>query len=427
MTCHNPKVHVGYVLRVFPSLSQTFVLNEIRALEALGARVTVLTLDPAASDRSLPAEDVGSGNLIDVDGPAPASAWLWLLRHHPLRLVRVLTEVATARSPYLWRVFVKAVWVAQLAELAGIQHLHAHLRLGTDAAWLVHRLTGRRFSFTAHSGNLFVAEMARFLPRELQAADFAVTVCRSNRALMAAREPSSVGKIHVILPFLHADLFQQRELRGPEPSPSNARHNSPLRLIAVARLIPKKGLGVLLDAIHLLARRHIRVHLSIVGEGPDRCRIEKGIASLGLADRVWLLGARPPSRVRQLIAAADVLVLASVQDPNGDADATPTVLGEAMATGLPVISTRLNGIPEIVPEGAGLLVPPGDVPALAQAIAALAAMSPEQRRAMGATGRTFVHENWNRDHDAERLIALFHQASDAGPPVCTQHGAPATA
>jgi glycosyltransferase involved in cell wall biosynthesis len=408
-----PTLHIGYVLRVFPSLAQTFVINEIKALEALGVKVTVLALNPAASHRCLAADALHHGDLINIEGSAPTSAWLWLLRQHPLRLVRVLTEVATARSPHLRRALAKAVRVAHLAELAGVGHLHAHLRLGTDTAWLVHRLTGRRFSFTAHSGNLFVAKMTRFLARELQAADFAVTVCHSNRALMAAREPAAVGKIHVIRPFLHAELLQQCDLgRRCDPSPSRVRRDRSLHLISVARLVAKKGLGILVEAIGMLARRQIDVRLFIVGEGRERCQIEQRINALDLGERIRLLGARSHSEVRRLIAAADALVLASVQTPNGDADATPTVLGEAMAMGLPVVSTRLSGIPEVVPEGAGLLVPPGDPSALADAIGEITTMPAERRQAMGMCGRRFVREHWNGNEDVHRLAALFRRGID---------------
>jgi glycosyltransferase involved in cell wall biosynthesis len=111
-------------------------------------------------------------------------------------------------------------------------------------------------------------------------------------------------------------------------------------------------------------------------------------------------------------------VLASVKAPDGDSDATPTVIGEAMATGLPVISTTIAGIPEIVPEGAGFLVPPGDSAALADAIEQIARMSPAARKAMGLRGRAFVLDRWNPASGAERLKALFSEA------ITTKAGCP---
>lgn len=147
---------MGYVLRVFPSLSQTFVLNEILALERPGLRVTVLVLDPANSDRDLVLPESGPRELIDLDekGQDLAAALCWLSLHHPLRLARVSAKLAAAHNAHLRRAFVKAIQVVRCAERERLEHLHAHLRLGTDVAWLAHRLTGRSFSFTAHSGNL---------------------------------------------------------------------------------------------------------------------------------------------------------------------------------------------------------------------------------------------------------------------------------
>lgn len=242
--------------------------------------------------------------------------------------------------------------------------------------------------------------MSRFLARELAAADFAITVCQHNKGLMCAREPRSAGKIQVIRPFLSAEL-----LRKPPRACANA--DPPLRLLSVSRLVPKKGAHVLVEAVRKLRSRGIAVRAKIVGEGRERPRLEAVIAALDVGAHVALVGAKQPKAVHTLLDGADCFVIASVPAPDGDADAAPTVLGEAMAKGLPVISTRLNGIPEIVPEGAGLLVAPGDAGALADAIAEIASMSAEQRRAMGARGRQFVQEHWNGDKDVHRLIALF--------------------
>jgi colanic acid/amylovoran biosynthesis glycosyltransferase len=118
-----------------------------------------------------------------------------------------------------------------------------------------------------------------------------------------------------------------------------------------------------------------------------------------------------PRKVRRMLLTADCFVLAAVIAPDGDSDATPTVLGEAMALGLPVISTRVAGIPEIVPEGAGLLVRPGDPQALAEAIAQVAALADAERHAMGQQGRAFVHRHWNGARDAPALAAWFQQAA----------------
>ena len=133
------------------------------------------------------------------------------------------------------------------------------------------------------------------------------------------------------------------------------------------------------------------------------------IKELNLCENVSLPGPMGALGIRDLLSSCDCFALASVQVENGDSDATPTVLGEAMAMGLPVVSTRVAGIPEIVPEGAGLLVKPSDATALADAIEAIFKLSPKARRAMGEAGRAFVHAHWNPDLDAARLARLFAQ------------------
>lgn len=396
-------IHLGYVLRRFPQLSESFVLNEIRALESLGHRVTVFSqFDPGLQHHALVSADQGRsvyylepiacGGLFQALGAA--------LLSQPRRLLNTLRQVLRARNPRHWTALRHALVLSRLLHSHSTDHLHAHLSFGSDVAWLTSALTGLGFSFTAHARDVYVRNAD--LPAKLAAARFVVTVCEYNRIRLSRMQPRCADRIEVLHPFLSRELFL-----SDVAAPTQLNEGQPSRLITICRLVPKKGVDVLLDAMHRLARADQRLHLTIIGDGRERQHLEQQVCALGLNEMVSFEGAVDAAQVRRTLLIADCLVLAAVVTPDGDSDATPAVLGEAMALGLPVISTRVAGIPEIVPEGAGLLVQPGDAEALADAIAAIGKLSPEARRAMGEVGRAFVHAHWNPDLDAPRLALLF--------------------
>lgn len=400
-------LHLAYVLRIFPALPQTFILNEIAALERLGYRITVFGLNNPGADAFTQVPEAKKYSVIylhDQDLLAVTRAVAWLLRHHFGGFFRTLVKVTRVGKGNLWKAFHRAVLLARSAEMTGIDHLHAHLRFGTEVVWLTHNLTGRGYSFTAHSGNLFMAEKSRYISPAFTEADFAVTVCGFNQSILASFNPQAIAKIHIIRPFLGQEWYGERK---SYPVSLGTRA---LRLASVSRLVPKKGIDILVSALHGVVSRGIAVHLSIIGDGPERLRLETQIQDLGLEAQITLLGAKSPTEVKGLLEASDCFVLASCSAPNGDSDATPTVLGEAMAVGLPVISTRIAGIPEIVPDDAGWLVQPGEAGPLTEAILALAEMTVAQRHAFGENGRRHVLAHWSSEQDALRLAGLFTSA-----------------
>ena len=416
----NSRIRVAYVLRRYPRLSQSFVLNEMRALETAGTSVAVVALEQPQASESRLSEAVTEGDRcrpVEVFDPLPTrvvvTALFWAMRRHPLRLTQTIFSVITMRSRIHWVFLGKALVMARNLAKTRSEHLHAHLYHGSETAWLVHRLTGIGYSFTAHARDIYVR--GENLPRRLADAAFAVTVCDYNRARLAALCPQAADRIHVILPFLHPSLLTA------DSAPS-APEAGPLRLICVCRLVPKKGVDVLVNSIAHLRHRNIPVQLEIIGDGRNRNNLASQIERLGLSEEVSLSGSLGPAAVRDALASSHCFVLASVKAPDGDSDATPTVIGEAMAKGLPVISTTIAGIPEIVPEGAGFLVPPGDSASLADAIEQIARMSPAARKAMGSRGRAFVLDRWNPASGAERLKALFSEAITTRPGCPRQKG-----
>lgn len=409
-----PQPRLGYFLGIFPRLSQTFVLEEILALRRIGCTVTVFSMAaPTATDLALVPGAAGIHCLYleRFRAIALARATIRILARSPWRLLRTALVVLYQRDRALWRTFGAALLAVREIDRLRLDHLHAHLRSGSDCLWLVGQLTGRPWTFTAHARDIYVWN--RYLDRKLAAAARVITVCDFNRALLAARlDADGLDKIHVIRPFLAPELLATQPISPPL--------GDPFRLVSVCRLEPKKGLDLLLEAMALLRDRHLPITLTIVGDGSQWSLLFDLVRRLSLEALVTFAGRCNAAQVRAVLSAAHCAVLPARRAPDGDSDATPMVLGEAMALGLPVISTRLSGIPEIVPPGAGLLVEPEEPLALANAVAEIAAMPSQHRLDMGRIGRRFVMEHWNGDRDIHCLVRVFRSPdSFALTPPCS--------
>jgi colanic acid/amylovoran biosynthesis glycosyltransferase len=301
-------------------------------------------------------------------------------------------------------VFLQAGALARVAARDGVNHVHAHFASHpATAAWVVHRLTGIPFSFTAHANDLFVAPVV--LDRKVVDARFVIAISEYNRRLLGERDPPP-RRLEVVHCGVDTDLHAWRDPGERDPD----------RVVCVASLFPKKGHVHLIDALALVAERRPGIALELVGEGPERHRILRRARERGVAGRVSLLGARSSEDVRATLAGAGVFVLPSVRLPSGRMEGIPVALMEAMAAGVPVVSTRLSGIPELVRDGVtGLLADPGDPQSLAAAMErvidddALAA-----RLALGA--RELVVRSFSLTREATRLGDLLAESADRGEP-----------
>jgi glycosyltransferase involved in cell wall biosynthesis len=307
------------------------------------------------------------------------------------------------RSPQFllrgWIVFPMAARFAREADQQHIEHVHAHWATHPAlAAYVVKRLTGIPFSFTAHAHDIFVNRT--MLEQKLSAATFAAVISSFNREYLASRYGEQArSKVVVVRCGVDPQHFTPRA----EPSPSR----DGLQIVCVASLQPYKGHRVLIDALARLRNRHVPFDCVLVGEGAERAAIETRIRRLNLADRVSLLGALRSDHVLDVIRTADVVVLASIVVASGQMEGIPVALIEALACEVPVIAPRLSGIPELVIDGeTGLLVDAGDADALADAIDRLY-REPALRRRLGAAGRVRVVEEFSEHRNAERLLELF--------------------
>jgi len=396
------RLSVLYVVTRFPAVTETFVVNEWLALaERFRMQLVALRRSGEAPVHPETARVLPEVRFPRVAAPATIAAHLHWLTRRPRVYLSTLAAVLRGALRYSAMeaakeavVFAKAVAIARTAERERVDRVHAHFASHpATAAWVIHRLTGIPFSFTAHANDLFVAPV--LLDRKVADARAVVAISEYNRDLLLASAPAA--RVEVI----HCGVDLERHA-GPDHAERAAD-----RVLCVASLHPKKGHTDLIDAIALLARRRPGVVLELVGEGPEREAIERRARERGVADRVALLGARSSDDVRARLAEASAFALPSVRLPSGRMEGIPVALMEAMASDVPVVATRLSGIPELVQhEVTGLLVEPQDPEGLAAALERLLSDEALAGR-LAAEARSLVERSFSLEAESRRLGDLL--------------------
>lgn len=299
-------------------------------------------------------------------------------------------------------IWTKSVHLARQLERGGVKHLHAHFANHPAlAAWIVHRLTGIGYSFTAHGSDLHIDQT--MLAEKIDEARFVITISQYNQAFIAEHVGAArADKVHIVHCGVDTDLFR------PVAGPRQIHADGPLRILCIAALRDVKGHRHLIDACALLSTRGIAFRCELVGEGPMRGTIERQVASLGLTNKVLLLGPLPQERIlRKLREETDVVALTSILAPRGNREGIPVTLMEAMACALPVVSSRLSGIPELVEDGiSGLLAAPGNAEAIADALERLA-RDTALRTALGRAARMRIVSSFDIHRNTSELARLF--------------------
>jgi glycosyltransferase involved in cell wall biosynthesis len=380
---------VAYILKTFPRLSQTFIVNEIRAHEAAGLDIEIFSLRrPKAEDAQ--ADVAGLRAPVTYlgleSGPAPAG----------MALDRLCLEIKLRRQ-------------GPPGHAAPITHLHAHFGTSAaEAARLAARACGLPYSFTAHARDIFHVEVdAQALATRIAEARQVVTVSDFNLAHLREHFPAHAARI--------VRIYNGIDLRQIAPDLDSVRE--PL-ILGVGRLVEKKGFADLIDACARLTGLSCPWRCVIAGGGPLQTDLQARIDALGLADRIRLAGPQPPARVAALMRRAAVLAAPCIVGADGDRDGLPTVLLEAMALGCPVVATDVTGIPELVVEGVtGRLLRQRRPGELALALADLL-HDPAGARRLALGGRDWVERHFDIHVNAERLRALFLPtvAGDAAAP-----------
>jgi len=374
---------VGYVLKVYPRFSETFVVNEILAHERAGADLRIFSLRPPVGGRFHPAIGSVHAPVTYVPAASPKGVDLW----SALRVVgsgaAALLHDRDAAGP---GEVMQALALADHVREQGIDHLHAHFAtVAAGVARLAARLAGITYSLTAHAKDIFHEEVDPLaLAVRMGDAVGVITVSDFNARFL--RELAPEASIHRVYNGLELDAFPYRPPEGRPP-----------RIVAVGRLIEKKGFADLVDACAVLAAHGREVDCQIVGEGPLESDLRARIAAHGLSERVRLLGPRTQDEVRAAVQDATAMAAPCVVGGDGNRDGLPTVLLEAMALGTPCVSTPVTGIPELVIDGrTGLMVGPHSPDELAGALARV--LDDEALRvSLARAGRALIEERFDID------------------------------
>ena len=387
-------MRIGYVVKRFPRYSETFVVTEVLAHEMAGWEVEIFSLRPPNDThfQDLLARVRAPVRYLPSEGRRPADFWAALQEARQL-MPAAWTALDAARGEAAGEVH-QALVLAVEVRRRGIQHLHAHF--ATSAATvtrLAARMAGVPFTFTAHAKDIYHENVRPDdLRRKLTEAAAVVTVSDFNLAyLRDAYGPAAAG-VRRIYNGLDLDRFPYLDPGARPP-----------RVVAVGRLVEKKGFDVLVEAAALLAGRGTSFAVDIIGGGELEEALARQVQERRLADRVRLLGPRPQAEMIRLVADAAAFAAPCVVGRDGNRDGLPTTLLEAMALGTPCVSTDVTGIPEVLRDGeTGLVVPQGDPQALAAALARLLG-SPELRVSLAQRARRRIEQDFDARANSARV------------------------
>lgn len=364
---------LGMILKGYPRISETFISNEILLLEKLGFNIHLFSMRRGRekfthkSVHHIRAQvDYLPETLV-----APLPRFLYhniqLAAQKPRAYASALKTAfirfrRTRKSATFKHLFQAGYLVHKLLAGSRVTHLHAHFAHSpTSVAMFTSKLSGLPFSFTAHAKDIYTSN-PRQLSEKLGLAKFIVTCTQYNKQHLLNLSDGMPVSIYRIYHGIDTGLFSAEDNIRSAP-------RAPFQILTVARIIAKKGLPTVYKALKLLHDRGIAFNHTLIGDGEDRKMILKLIDDLGLSSVTQFLGTRPHDVVLDYYRKADLFVLGCEVAPNGDRDGIPNVCLESMAMGVPVVTTHVSAIPELVEnEQTGLLVPPGQPERLADAM-----------------------------------------------------------
>lgn len=401
---------VAYTMSRFPKLTETFILYEMEAMEEAGITVELFPLlrEKQQVQHSEVEKYLKKAHFHPFFSLKIARANLHYLFRKPLTYLKVIGEVFGGTFGSLnfffgaLGIFPKSVCFAYEMERLKVDHVHAHFATHPAVAGLIiYRLAGIPFSFTGHGSDVHVER--RMLDKKVKACAAAITVSEFNKTVMVESCGEQLrDKIHVVHCGVDVSLFDCHP---------KAAGNGYFQILCVASYEEVKGHKYLVEACKVLKERGIDFTCHLVGYGPLRQKVEKQIAALQLGNYFKIHGGLPRSEVLKLYQEADMCILPSVPTRSGKKEGIPVVLMEAMSSCLPVVSSRLSGIPELVQDGvSGFLTEPGDVEGIANVLQRLHE-HPELRSAMGKAGRAFIRENFDLKRNALKLITLIQKTA----------------
>ncbi len=402
---------IAYILDCFPVFSETFILREILELKRIGFRVLVMarmntkahkvygTVVHSEAEKMIkdvyyfPASKTGMSRL------QKGRLHLYFLLINPIRYLKTFLYSYRAGQQTLW-FFKKSVFHAMKLKKAGVDHIHAHFALEScKSAMLISMLTGIPYSFTIHAHDIFLPDLSEMMVKKFNNAKFVVSISKYNKDFVLSKYPTiNPDNIRVIHCGVNPAMF----------APQGGMNKCPT-IVSVGRLEELKGFIYLIQACKILKeQRGIDFICRIVGSGRQRQELEELINKSDLADLVCLLGAMEEDDVLNILNGADLFVLPCTIEKSGLRDGIPVALMEAMAMEIPVVSTKVSGIPELVKDGSGILVEPEDVVGLALAIEEILLLSAQERKELGNRERAVVEKEFNLQKEVQKLANLFN-------------------
>ncbi|KAB2888498.1 MAG: glycosyltransferase family 4 protein [Desulfobulbaceae bacterium] len=408
MTAGGPVM--GMVLKGYPRISETFISNEIRLLEEQGINVHIFSMRN-------PRENFTHKSVEAIRAPVtylPELFWINLHRFlwpnlrtaldHPGGYGRALALACRRfrrnRNPLTFKHLFQGAYLVHHARGRNIVHLHAHFAHSpTSVAMFAATICGLPFSFTAHAKDIYTSDRQQ-LAQKIALARFVVTCTRYNKTYLEGLTGDK-RPVHCVYHGIDLELFFAHSVvRTPAP---------PYTILTIARLVEKKGIGDILEAMAVLAGDGFPFRYVLIGDGDDREMIVEKIRALGLEKQVEMTGTLTHEQVLQHFRQADCFVLGCRIAKSGDRDGIPNVLAESMAIGVPVIGTRVSGIPELVEhERTGLLVDAAQPVELAAALRRIVT-DIELRQQIIPAAREKVTEVFDNRRLIRDLVALYRQ------------------
>lgn len=413
-TPESPRGRIAYVASLFPKLTETFILREVLEMERAGMSVSLYSIRPRPSG-PLHADArpfLEKTNYAPWFGLDHLTAFVSLSARRPWKVAKGLAYLsrdmlAHARYPgTVARTLLclgKMFLFTRRMESEGVAHVHAHFaNIPTTLAVFAAKVLGTTYSFTGHAWDIFVPVNQAGLAAKISGAEFVATCTSFNTKVLTPFCRTDWDRSKIVLNYHGLDL--QRYV------PAETRDGE--RIVAGGSLVEQKGLPVLVDAAALLRDRGVGFRVEIVGDGPQRSLLERAIARHGLGDVVQLVGSMPHEQLVERMRTAAMVVLPCIETHDRFMDGIPNLLVEGSALEVPVVATRLSGIPELVVDGeTGLLVPSRNAGALADAIEMLV-HDPAKGREMGRRGRQRVQAMFDLERNARELVRRFREILD---------------
>ena len=402
-------MNIAYVLLRFPSLTETFIAEEIQKMHGMGVNVHIYSLLPPTEKSIHPVSQSLEHLCRQVPGLLSFPLWTSQLFYLTVdmkgyfkALIALMRQPVSARTAYLkrWLIFLKSVWIAHDLRHQQIELIHSHFAwLSGAGGWIVSRFLKVPFTVTTHAFDIFT-DRNDLLNLLTDAADTTITISKYNKEIILKKNPTlPPEKVQIIRCGIDLDFFSNDD--------NNLNFSDPIQITSVGSLIEKKGHEYLISACECLQKLGVRFNCVIIGTGELEKVLLQKIKEKGLQEVVFLAGRRSQEWIRDRLRQTDVFVLGCVRTSSSDQDGIPVAMMEAMGMGRPVISTRVSGIPELIKhEVTGLLVNERAPEEIAGAIIRLS-QDQKLRNTLAINGYELIKTEYNIMANVRKLNDLF--------------------